>query len=146
MANLGCSSSHSVPRANITISLTNTSQSVDDAYFEYANSLGELSHGTIARGRIAHQEPNLPVVQQLQSLSSTVYYYGRCLRNGNFISQQATIRSWTANSDLTEAQTAWTTNLQYPGASPEAAAAPPMRAREIRRPMANAPAVQYRKP
>ncbi|KAF1820721.1 uncharacterized protein K489DRAFT_403312 [Dissoconium aciculare CBS 342.82] len=114
MANLGCdTSTQHVPRMNITN--TTSVAEFDDTYLDYAASLGELSHAVIARGRIFHQEMNLPVVVALQGLASAVYYYGRCLRNGNFISQGATIRTWTAGSDIVEAQTAWDKNLNYPG-------------------------------
>jgi len=106
MANLGCDTSgHNVPRLNTT-NMT-SSAAFDDIYFDYAAGLGELSHAVIARGRVPHQELGLPVMVALQGLASAVYYYGRCLRNGNFISQSATIRTWTAGSDITEAQTAW---------------------------------------
>ena len=68
-----------------------------------------------SRGKSFHTEFDYPVLQQLQSLSRAVYNYGKCLRNGDYISQSAAVETWHTGSDLIDAETAWDQGLENGG-------------------------------
>ncbi|KAI4728223.1 hypothetical protein E4T49_03887 [Aureobasidium sp. EXF-10728] len=88
---------------------------LNDAYFNYINSMLYLADTVQRRGRLFHSELNLPVYQALQSLSSAVSTYGHDLASRNLIQRNSTIRTLTTGSAIVRAQSAWANNQNYPG-------------------------------
>ncbi|KAI7531657.1 hypothetical protein KC331_g13986 [Hortaea werneckii] len=88
---------------------------VDDVYFEYASSLVTLSEVVIRRGDNPHDEPNWPVYFTLNSLATAVHIYGLHLGSLDLISRSSMIRTITAGSAITRAQSVWSANVTFPG-------------------------------
>ncbi|KAK6006782.1 hypothetical protein QM012_005790 [Aureobasidium pullulans] len=89
--------------------------SLNDAYFNYVDSMLYLADTVQRRGRLFHSELNLPVYQALQNLSSAVSTYGHDLTSNHLIQRNSTIRTLTTGSAIVNAQTAWANNQNYPG-------------------------------
>ncbi|KAH0292532.1 hypothetical protein M436DRAFT_49002 [Aureobasidium namibiae CBS 147.97] len=88
---------------------------LNDAYFNYVNSMLYLADTVQRRGRLFHSELNLPVYQSLQNLSSAVSTYGHDLASENLIQRNSTIRTLTTSSAIVRAQSSWANNQNYPG-------------------------------
>ncbi|KAI4814764.1 hypothetical protein E4T44_10700 [Aureobasidium sp. EXF-8845] len=88
---------------------------LNDAYFNYANSMLYLADTVQRRGRLFHSELNLPVYQSLQNLSSAVSTYGHDLASKSLVQRNSTIRTLTTGSAIVRAQSAWANNQNYPG-------------------------------
>ncbi|CAK4032164.1 Hypothetical predicted protein [Lecanosticta acicola] len=113
MANLGCTLESATPSTSFNNSHSQVSQrSVEQSYIDYILSLKSLTTALISRGKLPHTDPDLPVSLQLQSLSRAVYYFGKCLRNGDYISQDAAIETWYAGGYLIDAESAWDSGVE----------------------------------
>ncbi|GAB7346614.1 hypothetical protein MBLNU459_g1754t1 [Dothideomycetes sp. NU459] len=88
---------------------------MDQAYLGYIDALGSMAEACQSRGRLFHDEINLPVYEALQGLASIVHSYGTDLTSRKLISRESTIRTMTSGSDVIEAQSAWANNRNYPG-------------------------------
>ncbi|RMZ05552.1 hypothetical protein D0860_05921 [Hortaea werneckii] len=88
---------------------------MDDVYFDYASSLVTLSEVVIRRGDNPHDEPNWPVYFTLNSLATAVHIYGLRLGSLDLISRSSMIRTITAGSAITRAQSVWSANITFPG-------------------------------
>ncbi|KAI6794864.1 hypothetical protein KC360_g5080 [Hortaea werneckii] len=88
---------------------------MDDVYFDYASTLVTLSEVVIRRGDSPHDEPNWPVYFTLNSLATAVHIYGLRLGSLDLISRRSMIRTITAGSAITRAQSAWSANITFPG-------------------------------
>ncbi|KAG9667707.1 hypothetical protein KCU99_g2639, partial [Aureobasidium melanogenum] len=89
--------------------------SLNDAYFNFVDSMLYLADTVQRRGRLFHSELNLPVYQALQNLSSAVSTYGHDLTSHSLIQRNSTIRTLTTGSAIVNAQSAWANNQNYPG-------------------------------
>ncbi|KAG9942784.1 hypothetical protein KCU85_g9096, partial [Aureobasidium melanogenum] len=88
---------------------------LNDAYFNFVDSMLYLADTVQRRGRLFHSELNLPVYQALQNLSSAVSTYGHDLTSHSLIQRNSTIRTLTTSSAIVNAQSAWANNQNYPG-------------------------------
>ncbi|KAG9680389.1 hypothetical protein KCU95_g15510, partial [Aureobasidium melanogenum] len=88
---------------------------LNDAYFNFVDSMLYLADTVQRRGRLFHSELNLPVYQALQNLSSAVSTYGHDLTSHSLIQRNSTIRTMTTGSAIVNAQSAWANNQNYPG-------------------------------
>ncbi|KAK3696634.1 hypothetical protein LTR37_017815 [Vermiconidia calcicola] len=88
---------------------------LDSDYLEYIGSVGTLSEALVRRGRIFHQEMNLPVYDALRGFAMGVQAYGMQLRDAFMISEDAYIRTFTAGSYIVDAQSVWANKANYPG-------------------------------
>ncbi|RMY92892.1 hypothetical protein D0864_05808 [Hortaea werneckii] len=88
---------------------------MDDVYFDYASSLVTLSEVVIRRGDNPHDKPNWPVYFTLNSLATAVHIYGLRLGSLDLISKSSMIRTITAGSAITRAQSVWSANITFPG-------------------------------
>ncbi|KAH0347349.1 hypothetical protein KCU83_g6754, partial [Aureobasidium melanogenum] len=88
---------------------------LNDAYFNFVDSMLYLADTVQRRGRLFHSELNLPVYQALQNLSSAVSTYGHDLTSHSLIQRNSTIRTLTTGSAIVNAQSAWANNQNYPG-------------------------------
>ncbi|KAH0123896.1 hypothetical protein KCU67_g17789, partial [Aureobasidium melanogenum] len=88
---------------------------LNDAYFNFVDSMLYLADTVQRRGRLFHSELNLPVYQALQNLSSAVSTYGHDLTSHSLIQRNSTIRTLTTGSAIVNAQSAWANNQNLPG-------------------------------
>ncbi|KAJ9626481.1 hypothetical protein H2203_004113 [Taxawa tesnikishii (nom. ined.)] len=77
--------------------------------------MDDLAAAFQRRGKLYHSEMNAPVYASLQALATIVSRYGRNFTSNRWISQPATIRTFTAGSSIVNAQAAWANNVNYPG-------------------------------
>ncbi|KAK3710933.1 hypothetical protein LTR37_009954 [Vermiconidia calcicola] len=92
-----------------------TTRPLESDYLEYIGSVGTLSEALVRRGRIFHQEMNLPVYDALRGFAMGVQAYGLQLREAYMISEDAYVRTFTAGSYIVDAQSVWANKANYPG-------------------------------
>ena len=78
----------------------NATVSLDEEYQDYLGGISSLAESSHSRGSIYHSEMNYPVYEALQQLATAVMRYGTLLRTRGVISQQSTIATISAGSDI----------------------------------------------